>query len=98
MTEWISQQPVHFRSVFAFEIDFLGLSNLQLSQERAVLMSQLTQRIAFHRVNFRRFRVVAGKQNRVSAGSIQARDHDRRVQKTTPRAVKSSYGRSREEN
>ena len=70
VTERVSQQSVHFSSVFALETDFLGRGDVQLGHQGVVLMSELTQSIAFHRVNFRRFCVVPGKQNRVPAAII----------------------------
>ena len=91
VTDWISQQAVHFSSVFTLEIDVFGLRDLKFIHQGIVLMSDLTESgviiylthcLAFHRVNFSWFRVVAGKHNRAVAADRQTRNEDWRFEQS----------------
>ena len=53
VTGRIGQQPMSFRPVLALKINFFRLAQLQLTQQRIVLMTYLPQRLALHRVNLR---------------------------------------------
>ena len=54
------QQPVDLGTVLTVKTHFFGLSEIQLSHERVVLMRDLTERVAFDRIDFVVFQVATG--------------------------------------
>ena len=78
---------MNFSAVFALEAHFRGLTDLKFIHQRIVLMRDLPQRLAFHRINFSWFVVVAGKQNGMPARHRQTGNDNRAIKQTGDRVV-----------